>query len=151
MAAALKWLAYHQMRDGGWSFNHCLAPSCKGQCRNPGELAKARNGATAIAILPFLGAGQTHTEGKYKPTVKNGLYYLVSHMKVDAKGGSLHEGDRGAMYAHGLGAIALSEAYGMTHDDIPLLVEKSAVASSMKANPIELTMDELARILSAAM
>jgi alcohol dehydrogenase class IV len=42
-------------------------------------------------------------------------------------------------------------AYGMSPDDIPLLVEKSAVASSMKANPIKLTMDELSGILSKAM
>lgn len=41
--------------------------------------------------------------------------------------------------------------YGMTPDDIPLLVEKSAVASSMKANPIQLTMGELSHILSEAM
>jgi alcohol dehydrogenase class IV len=41
-------------------------------------------------------------------------------------------------------------AYGMTPDDIPLLVEKSAVASSMKANPIKLTTDELAGILTRA-
>lgn len=42
-------------------------------------------------------------------------------------------------------------AYGMTEDDISLLVEKSAVASSMKANPIKLTSDELTRILVEAM
>jgi len=42
VALALKWLAEHQMPDGGWSFNHVLCPACGGQCRNPGELAEAR-------------------------------------------------------------------------------------------------------------
>ena len=42
-------------------------------------------------------------------------------------------------------------AYGMTPDDIPLLVEKSAAARSMKTNPIKLTTDELTSILSRAM
>ena len=37
--------------------------------------ATARNAATAMAILPFLGAGQTHKEGKYKKVVNAGLYY----------------------------------------------------------------------------
>ncbi len=31
------------------------------QCEyNPGDMDVARNGATAMALLPFLGAGQTH-------------------------------------------------------------------------------------------
>jgi alcohol dehydrogenase class IV len=41
-------------------------------------------------------------------------------------------------------------SYGMTPDDLPELVEKSAAASSMKANPIQLTKEELLEILEAA-
>jgi len=115
VAAALKWLAYHQMGDGGWSFDHTRAPACGGQCRNPGSLPEARIGATALAVLPFLGAGQTHKEGKYKATVRNGIYFLVNHMKVDAKGGAMNESG-GRMYSHGLASIAVCEAYAMTHD-----------------------------------
>ena len=115
VAMALKWLAEHQFPDGGWSFNHAMAPLCHGQCRDPGNLDKARNAATAMALLPFFGAGQTHKKGKYKDTVKRGLYFLVSQMKVSPKGGALSESG-GNMYSHGLGAIALCEAYAMTHD-----------------------------------
>ncbi len=116
VALALKWLAAHQLPDGGWSFNHALAPKCKGQCRNPGTELEARNAATAMALLPFLGAGQTHKQGQYKDTVKQGLYFLVSKMQVSPNGGSLLEGGRGQMYSHGLASIVLCEAYGMTHD-----------------------------------
>ena len=42
-------------------------------------------------------------------------------------------------------------AYGMTADDIPLLVEKSAVASSMKGNPVLLSDEELSSILSSSL
>jgi len=116
VALALDWLAEHQMPDGGWSFAHQLAPKCKGQCGNPGETAEARNAATAMALLPFLGAGRTHKEGKYKRTVKAGLYFLVRQMKINpARGGSLHE-KGGMMYSHGLGSIAICEAFAMTHD-----------------------------------
>ena len=115
VAAALKWLAIHQMPDGGWCFDLKKVPSCRGKCRNSGDLGKARIGATAMAVLPFLGAGQTHVEGKDKATVRSGLYFLVNHMKVGANGGSLHEGG-GNMYSHGLASIALCEAYAMTDD-----------------------------------
>ncbi len=115
VALALEWLAKHQMPDGGWNFNHAVHPECRGQCRNPGELAQARNAATGMALLPFLGAGQTHEKGKYKEAVRKGLYFLVSRMKVSPQGGSLFE-DGGRMYSHGICSIALCEAYAMTHD-----------------------------------
>ncbi len=115
VALALQWFANHQLPDGSWSFDHTIAPSCQGKCRNPGNLRDARNGATAMALLPFLGAGQTHQTGKYKQNVRAGLYYLISNMKLSNQGGSFHEGG-GSMYSHGLAAIALTEAYGMTQD-----------------------------------
>lgn len=42
-------------------------------------------------------------------------------------------------------------AYGLTPADIPTVVEKASRASSMKANPIALTTDELTGILTAAL
>jgi alcohol dehydrogenase class IV len=44
----------------------------------------------------------------------------------------------------------LSE-YGMTDQDLSILVEKGAVASSMQANPIKLTPEELRTILQMAL
>jgi len=41
--------------------------------------------------------------------------------------------------------------YGIGSNDIPELVEKASKASSMKANPIVLTSEELTRTLEAAM
>jgi len=41
--------------------------------------------------------------------------------------------------------------YGVTDADMPVLVEKAAQASSMKGNPIALTRDELAEIVSRAL
>ncbi len=114
--AALSWLAAHQMPDGGWSFKHETAAKCNGQCRNPGQAVEARNAATAMALLPFLEAGHTHTSGKYRNNVKAGLYYLVSHIQLDDDtGGSLHE-DGGTLYSHGLASLALCEAYAASAD-----------------------------------
>ncbi|HEY3341181.1 MAG TPA: iron-containing alcohol dehydrogenase, partial [Anaerolineae bacterium] len=47
--------------------------------------------------------------------------------------------------------IAPLSSYGVTSDDLPGLVEKSAVASSMQANPIKLTHDEMHAMLQAAL
>ncbi|GAF68457.1 unnamed protein product, partial [marine sediment metagenome] len=79
VAAALAWLANHQFADGGWSFAHHLSPRCHGRCRNPcnPRFASARNAATGLALLPFLGAGQTHKDGKYQKVVRAGLYFLA--------------------------------------------------------------------------
>ena len=111
---ALNWIAIHQNPDGSWNFNHRKGP-CQGRCGNAGKLEHGDIAATAIALLPFLGAGQTHLQGNYKKNVQAGLYYLVSRMKVGPDGGDLSY-DQGVMYGHGLASIALCEAYGMTKD-----------------------------------
>ena len=111
---ALEWLAAHQESDGSWSFDHTQGP-CNGRCANPGMLQQARNGATAMALLPFLGAGETHQSGDFQSTVKQGLDYLCRSMQETEHGGVLV--DQGNMYSHGLAAIVLSEAFSMTRDD----------------------------------
>ncbi|MEX0938590.1 MAG: prenyltransferase/squalene oxidase repeat-containing protein [Pirellulales bacterium] len=114
VARALKWLAAHQLEDGGWSFDHRTG-ECQGRCPHPGRFSPARNGATAIALLPFLGAGHTHRQGAYRRNVEAGLNYLVRSMQLQNDMGSLAE-QFGFMYSHGLAAIALCEAYAMTKD-----------------------------------
>jgi alcohol dehydrogenase class IV len=42
-------------------------------------------------------------------------------------------------------------AHGMTPADVPTLVQKGATASSMKGNPLPLTPDEMAEILTRAL
>jgi hypothetical protein len=110
VALALEWLAKHQNPDGSWNFDHRIGP-CGGRCDHPGTMKEARFAATGMGLLPFLGAGQTHKQGKYKDNVKAGLAYLITN----GKGGSFYEGG-GAMYGHGICTIALTEAYGMTQD-----------------------------------
>ncbi|MHB0954762.1 MAG: prenyltransferase/squalene oxidase repeat-containing protein [Pirellulaceae bacterium] len=114
VAAALNWLSLHQERDGGWNIDHTRGP-CKGQCSHPGMVPPSRNAATAMAILPFLGAGQTHKEGRYKETVQRGLAFLVQNMKVGNGMGDLSDSG-GRLYSHGMASIALCEAYAMTND-----------------------------------
>ena len=128
VSKALKWLAEHQLPDGSWSFDTTLCPKCKGKCRNPGRLKNARNAATGLALMAFLGTGQTHQRSdKYQATIHRGLQYLVSHMRVDGNGGALNE-TGGTMYSHGIASIAICEAYAMTNDK-NLLAPTRAVLS----------------------
>jgi hypothetical protein len=110
VAGALNWIARHQFPDGRWSLNHqpvCKDPSCSG----PGD-HNADTAATAMGLLPFLAAGQTHqSKGPYRNTISNGLFWLMKNQKQD---GDLRGGSN--MYAHGLAAITLCEAYGLTGD-----------------------------------
>ncbi len=125
---ALKWLAIHQLPDGSWDFDLTQCPNCKGQCRNSGKLANARIAATGLALLPFLGRGDTHKKSdRYKSTIHRGLQYLVSQMRVSSHGGALNE-PGGNMYSHGIAAIAICEAYAMTKDP-NLLAPTRAVLS----------------------
>jgi hypothetical protein len=109
----LAWLARHQAADGSWRFDlsHCR---CDGSCSQPGTIAST-TAATGIALLPFLGAGNTQIEGPYQETVARGLYYLLGRMRPTARGGDLCEG---TMYGQGVATLALAEAYGMTRDDL---------------------------------
>src|SRR5207248_2405595 len=118
---ALKWFVEHQNHDGSWNFDHRAAGSCQGRCSDAGTLSDCRTGATAMALLPFLGAGQTHQQGEYKQVVERGLYYLTNVMRVRHENGMTigdlaQGGGNAGIYAHGLAAITLCEAYAMTHD-----------------------------------
>ncbi len=106
VSAALKWLAEHQLADGGWSFKH--------QGEQPGS-TESRNAATGVALLAFLGAGNSHKGGQYRKAVSRGIDYLVKHAKSTQYGLSWSE-QGGTMYAHGIALQALVEAWGMTRD-----------------------------------
>ncbi|MEM7455840.1 MAG: prenyltransferase/squalene oxidase repeat-containing protein [Planctomycetota bacterium] len=111
---SLQWIAGLQNSNGSWNLDLTVDGNPSGY-DNPGELGEALNGATALALLPFLGAGNTHLEGDYSETVSNGLQYLLANFGKDGRGMSWHE-DGGSMYSHGLVALALCEAYEMTRD-----------------------------------
>jgi hypothetical protein len=113
VSRGLRWMAKHQNRDGSWSlhrFNHSAGCTCSGQGVNSDAAG------TALALLPFLGAGQTHLVGRYRETVSSGLRWLLQHQREDGDLRSNRSGNTG-MYAHGQATIVLCEAYLMTGDE----------------------------------
>ncbi|MCA9239785.1 MAG: terpene cyclase/mutase family protein [Planctomycetales bacterium] len=114
---ALRWLVEHQNNDGTWSLAHNVG-RCNGRCPNPSPASPAESlrAGTGLALLPFLGAGQTHKQGKYKRTVERGLRALVDLGKAGELGLDWRDPGGAGSYSHGICAIALTEAYGMTGD-----------------------------------
>jgi len=101
--------------DGGWSFDH-RGGKCNSRCRNHGSLEKARIAATSLAMLTFLGWGQTHKEGHHKAVMQDGLTFLLSKMKGQGNQTADFTEPGGTMYSQGLAALVLCEAYAMSHD-----------------------------------
>jgi hypothetical protein len=114
VARGLRWLSRHQNADGSWSLDHFeRAASCR--CGDAGTI-RSDSAGTSLALLPFLGAGQTHLTGIYKDTVAKGLRWLIQNQEADGdlRGSS---GQYPGMYAQGQGAIVLCEAFLMTGDE----------------------------------
>lgn len=109
VARGLRWLAKVQNSDGSWSVEDYKYHYRK---NNRGDMA-----ATALALLPFLGAGQTHEVGRYKSTVAKGLRWMIENQ--DSNSGDLRGRLKSnvGMYAHGQGAIVLVEAYALSGDE----------------------------------
>lgn len=106
VARALRWIVDQQRPDGSWSLQ---------EVTNGGS-QRSDSAATSLALLPFLGAGQTHTTGVHRDTVSRGLRRLIRMQKEDGDLRADSVGQAG-MYAHGQGAIVLCEAYAMTRDE----------------------------------
>jgi hypothetical protein len=118
VARGLAWLARHQAIDGHWGLDD-FAKANKCSCTGAGPYNPIAG--TAFALLPFLGAGETHKavagNNKYAKFVDRGLRYLIAHQApdgsfTDSNGGACP----GAIYTQGLAGIALCEAYGLTSD-----------------------------------
>jgi hypothetical protein len=73
--------------------------------------------ATGLALLAFLGAGYTHQEGPYQSQVQRALQWLLANQKSNGDLWGYTQGSANTwLYSHGMAAIALCEAYGMTKD-----------------------------------
>ena len=114
--AALYWIARHQSRDGSWSLQD-YTKMCKDKTCTGAGGQESLSAATAMCILPYFAAGQTHlSNGPFKQVISTGVYWLLSHQKPDGDLSADASGKQSWMYSHGLATIALCECYAMSHD-----------------------------------
>jgi len=134
----LEWLARHQRADGSWSFDHRFS-GC--DCKDPGNLKKSYMGATAMALLCFLGAGHTFSEGDFQQNVRKGIVYLLKHGKMTKLGGDFRgnaEGNSG-MYVQALATIALCESLAMHEAARKAKLKRSRSSKSARMRSYRLT------------
>ena len=118
VAAALEWLAANQSADGRWDADlHGAGRETRtlGHDRR-GAGAQADTGITGLALLAFLGDGQTHLDGRHREKVQHGLEFLLASQAQD---GNLAGNAElfASMYCHGIATLALSEAYALSGDE----------------------------------
>src|SRR5262249_33517772 len=126
---AIDWLTRHQDDDGRWDggiARYSDGTPVKGDndytvhCP-PGEACfgesaywEADTALSGLALLTYLGAGYTHSDGRYADNVQRGLDFLISQQKSD---GDLRGRSRVVgMYCHAMATLALCEAYALTGD-----------------------------------
>ena len=112
---ALAWLAAHQMPDGSWDgdgFSTRCGTLGDSTCDGAGG-ATHDVGLTALAVLCFLGDGQTSEVGEHRAVVARALDWLRAAQDPDT--GLIGERTgRDYLYDHALATLALCEAYGLT-------------------------------------
>lgn len=115
---ALKWLAENQAGDGRWdSDQHGGGTETRALGHNRDRAGiEADTGVTALALLAFMAAGNTHYHGEYRENVQHGLEFLIRQQKNDG----LLAGEAklfARMYCHSMALLALSEALAVTGDE----------------------------------
>lgn len=108
----LRWLERQQQAGGNWRLHEGYPDPCY-----PRMATDA--GATALALLCYLGAGHTHQAGEYQDVVKKGLDWLTGQQ---AANGDFHDyrfeyGRNSAFYAHSQATIVVCEAMILTGDE----------------------------------
>ena len=110
--AGLEWLKRHQSQDGRWSGSH-FTDQCgreekfSGRCTGTGQ-QWVDPGVSGLALLCFLGAGNTTTIGKYKNQVKQAVKYLKD---IQLDDGCFGPKEQNYMYCHAIATLAMAEAY----------------------------------------
>jgi alcohol dehydrogenase class IV len=112
-----------------------------------GGMWHAPHGAVCAALLPpVMAANVAALEARAPTSPSLGRYREIDHLLAGGDGAAAWTAD----LAQAL-AIPKLGTLGVRADEIPVLVDKAKVASSMRGNPIALTDDELTRIAGAAL
>jgi len=105
----LNWLQENQNEDGSWGD------------RSPGAM-------TGLALLCFLGHGETPESPQYGHTVKRAVqWFLDNGTKFEGRLSMAKRFSYSGVYDHAIGTYALGEFYTMTRDERVLGIYKKAV------------------------
>jgi len=106
VGSGLAWLARQQSKDGSWSIRGPY---------NDGGTIENKPAATAMAMLAFMGAGNTHLDGEYAETMQRAVKWLVKQQDRNGFFASTSR-DHQQAYSQAQSSIAICELYAMTKD-----------------------------------
>jgi hypothetical protein len=110
--AALNWLQREQQADGSWKGSkEIVTPTL-----------------TALALLAYLGHGETPASAGYGANVGKAIHWLLANQEESGR----FQGRDKRDYTHLIAALALTEAYGMTLDPETKAAAEKAVALIVK-------------------
>ena len=112
---AFKWLRAHQSDDGSWD-----ADGFDAECGKVGDTLCSGTGkpqhdvgVTGLALLAYMGAGNTMNAGEYKAEVRAGVNWLRSMQDPDS-GLIGDKSNHEFLYDHAIATLALCEATAST-------------------------------------
>jgi alcohol dehydrogenase class IV len=117
-----------------------------------GGMYDAPHGAICARLLPYvmeINVRALKERASESPVLRR--YAEVARLMTDNPDAQIGEG---LEWLHSLCKdlhVPPLSSYGLSREDFPILIEKSAQASSMKANPIKLTKEEMEEILEQAL
>ncbi|MFU2209418.1 iron-containing alcohol dehydrogenase [Solidesulfovibrio sp. C21] len=136
---------------GGMALANAKLGAVHGFAAPIGGLFGAPHGFVCASLLPFVTAANIKALRDRAPEAPALAAYATAARLLTGSPEATPEdaADWLAATCRALQAPSLGNL-GVTAADIPLVVEKAAKASSMRGNPVELSSDELAAILTAA-
>jgi hypothetical protein len=141
---SLAWLAQNQQPDGYWDADAHgagdIRPDPKdGKLKGRDGVVRgaagrdADTGLTGLAVLAFLGAGNTPDEGPYSANVSRAVRWLAAQQRADGSiAGPLANGATDFMYCHAMATFALAEAYALRTNDASVDWLRSAVERAVR-------------------
>ncbi|HEB53966.1 MAG TPA: hypothetical protein ENI87_11995 [bacterium] len=113
----LQWLAEHQDEDGRWDADRFMKHDTGdgAVCDGPGNPVHDV-GVTGLALLAFLGAGNTLRSGPHRSHVQRAVHWLRDHQSNNGLYGKSVSHD--FIYDHAIATYAMCEAYGLSKDEL---------------------------------
>ena len=117
-----------------------------------GGMFVAPHGAVCARLLPFtVSANVKALRARHPEAIALRRYDEIAQILTGEPRATAEDGVRWLQELGNALHVPALAGYGMTSADVPVIVEKTMVASSTKANPVALTADELGGVLEQAM
>jgi alcohol dehydrogenase class IV len=137
---------------GGISLANAGLGAVHGFASPIGGMFEAPHGAVCAALLPHV--MEINIRALRQRAKESAVLSRYDRIATVLTGSGKATSEDGIQWVHELRKelrIPGLRAYGVSETDIPLVVEEAAKASSMKANPIRLTSEELTEVLERAL